>query len=632
MVIIDFETYSEIDIKKVGAWVYSAHPSTEVICMSYIDTDKMDSPRLLTELGDIKSIISQYGEIYAWNSFFEYCVCVNVLSMQIPDDTFLDVTAIAAYNTLPKRLDKCALALGLDKEEQKDKRGKYLINKLSKPQRGKRCLDPELLEEMGEYCNQDIVVTKSIFDKLPVFSEEEKSIFLLDQRINARGIPINFELVENAFKMVCQYQKDMSAEVFALTEGEVADTNKREKVILFSEKVKEKLEKYTKEYLEKTVGGIKNTLLKRIIEIRLLTGQISVAKYEKLYLQKVDTGKIFGCFAYHSASTGRWGGRGVQPQNFPRVSMKKDIPLLRDIVKRRDYALLISLYDDPLLALSNMLRTLIEDPEYTLFVADYAAIEGRVLAWLAKEKEVLKVFSTSGLIYEHTASKIFKCEVEEVSKDQRFIGKVATLALGYQGGKVAFKKMADIYGKDIEEEEAEKIKKDWRKSNSNIVKLWGQCEKAFIFVINNKEKKVVVNDNLVFRYLDGDVLITLPSGRDLTYKDVFLTQDTRYKKESISFYGVDSALTRKWCIKSTYGGKIVENITQAVARDILSHSLLALDKKGYDIIMHIHDEIVTTSSYGSVKEMCDIMESNPPWAKDLPLAVEGDIMDYYGKL
>lgn len=633
---LDFETYSEAKLKEVGAWAYSLHSTTEVLCMTYsIEGEK---PILWLPGQPLPEFMFQPEKymFHAWNNFFEYAIWLNVLCQQHPKLTvpntknWTDTAAKAAALALPRALDKCGEALDIEQDSLKNKRGKYLINTLCKPNRGKRNQDPELLAELHDYCKQDVVAEMAIAKKLRPLSRQERQIWELDQNINLRGVHFDVAAVDDALVMVNQSVTKLNAEVEQITGGVLLDVAKSTKVMAFCEGHGVTLENYQKAYLVSVLEDDIPPIVRRLIEIRQQTGKVSTAKYTKLKQLISSENRAHGLLMYHGATTGRWSGRLFQPQNLPRPSIK-DTDQCISLFKHQDAELLNLIYGDSMEALSSCLRGMICAPKgKRLIVSDYSAIEARVLAWLAGQKDILKVFDGDGKIYEHTASKIYGISAALIDEIKRLVGKVATLALGFQGAVGAFQKMAEIYGLDISDEFAAKIVSDWRGENTDIVDFWRSVEGAAIAAVRNPGATFKCRD-VRFSVRDGFLFCCIPSGRLLAYYDPKI-QKGKFGKQQVTFMGTNT-YTRKWERLETYGGKLVENITQATARDLMAEAMLRLDAKGYNLVLSVHDELMSEDdvNFGSLKEFEQIMCEIPPWARGLPIAAEGFECQRYRK-
>jgi len=627
----DFETYSESDIRKTGAWQYAMHPTTEVQCMAYsIDDQK---PVLWLPKEPIPDWVTDpKTELHAWNSFFEWVIWTHVLKWpKVPIERWHDTAAQAAALALPRSLAGCGEALNIREDLQKNKRGNYLITKLCKPYRGKRVKDEELFKELCEYCIQDVVAERKLSRVLKPLSDDEREIWILDQIINIRGVYVDLKNVKHATKLIDIITEELNQEIKEITDGELEDVSKRQKVLDYCSRLGYPLAKYDKKYLEERLdnNGIPPTI-KRIIQIRQQLGKTSTKKYESLETLTDPNSRVHGLLMYHGASTGRWAGKHFQPQNLPRPSFS-DIETCINLFRMEDPEILSLLYDDPMEALSSCVRGMITAPPgKTLMVADYSAIEARVLAWLAGQDDVTKVFKGHGKIYEHTASQIYNKDIIEISKNERFLGKVATLALGYQGGKRAFQAMAKNYSVDINEEVAARVVEDWRSANQKITSFWNNIERAAIATVQNPCKPQLYR-GIRFSCHHGFLFCQLPSKRQIAYYDPQLSEGM-YGKTQLTYMGTNS-LTKKWERIGTYGGKLTENIVQGVARCLLANAMLNIEKKNYEIVLTIHDEIIAEvdQNFGSIEEFEFLMEQLPEWAQGLPLKAEGYSCERYQK-
>jgi DNA polymerase len=623
----DFETFSEADIKKVGTWAYSRHPSTEILCMAYnINGEKT---KLWLPDKPIPQFLHpdnhRHYEYYAWNSFFEYCIIKHLLGIEPPPlENWYDPSAHAAAHSLPKNLGKCGQAMGLPSDQQKDKRGKYLIQKLCKPYRGKRTTDPVLMEELHQYCIQDVEAEMAINDKLKPLSPTERNVWLLDQAINLRGVQIDFANVLNGIDLLDKETARLNQEVKEITNGELSNVSQIAKVKKFIVSLGCKLDKFDKAYLAKVVKlPDLNPVAKRLIEIRQLTGKTSLAKYGALKsIIDPEDKRARGILLYHGASTGRWSGRLFQPQNLPRPSFDDTDNCISLFAERNPEAINM-IYGEPLEALSSCIRGMIcASPGYRLIASDYSAIEARVLAWLAGQRDVVDIFKGDGRLYEHAAAQIYGVSIDKVTPKQRFIGKIASLACGYQGSKNAFKSMAETYGENIDERTAMEVVGNWRQANIHIVQFWSEINLAAISAVKHPGR-VFRYRHIAFRIVEGDLYCKLPSGRMIVYNSPTIGEGN-WGNDQLEYMGQNS-VTQKYEKTNTYGGKLVENITQAVARDIMAHAMLKLEAKGYKIVLTVHDEIITEApeGFGSLSELERIMCDLPEWASGLPIEASG---------
>lgn len=626
-VFIDFETYSEAPIKDCGAWLYAAHPSTKMLCMAY--AENAGNIKLTTDTAEAKQLIESWitngFTIHAHNAQFEKFIAYHVLGITeaLNPEHWSDTAALAAAQALPRSLGECGAALGLPQDQQKDKRGRYLIQKLCKPQRnGEYCNDEDLLNELYDYCKQDVIAEIAIYKTLRLLNDTERKVWEADSRINSRGVPVDLDSVKHAIALIDKQTEALNTEVVAITKGELDTTNRRAAVMEYAKAQGYELDGYTKQDVIKALADPNcPAVVRRLLEIRQQTGKTSTAKYAALEaITDPHDKRARGLLMYHGASTGRWTGKHFQPQNIPRGAISNANDAI-ELFANRDPDLLQLLYGDTMEVLSSALRGMICAPAgKKLVVADYSAIEARVLAWLAGQNDVLEVFRTHGKLYEHAASGIYRKPIEQVTKTERQIGKIACLALGYQGAAGAFHSMASAYGLELPDEQVNKIVKDWRNSNKAIVKFWYDLDRAAIQAVKTSERTSALN--VQFKTQKDFLYCRLPSGRLLSYNRPQV-KDTG-KGEQVTYMGVNS-YSRKWERQQLYGGKIAENITQAVARDLMAEAILRCEAAGYTIVLSVHDELIAEvpEDFGSVDEFEALMCVHPLWAKGLPLRAEG---------
>ena len=654
---IDFETYSECDLKKCGAWEYACHPSTEVLCMAYAIDDKdpvlwlpgqplpdwVKNGMRLRRQGNLK--------IHAFNSFFEYCIWHKTLkwihfthsdySLEVWDNTQAHAMALA----LPRSLAGCCEALDIPTDLAKDKRGQYLIQRLSKPYRGKRIQDPALLQEFYEYCKQDVIAERHLYHALPWhLSDKERQLWELDQAMNIKGLPID---VANIHHAVAIYEDEKARLLHALkTITQLDNPNSREQFFAWLNEQGVAVN----DLQASTLQGLNNLAedIQHAIYYRQQLAKTPIAKYQSILKRTSHDNRLRGFQLYHGASTGRFSSTGVNFQNLPRPVIDK-VDACIDDFKHQDPEVIRCGYRCNVMdALSSCIRGMVKAPEgKVLLVADYHAIEARVLAWLAGDRGLLQDFVFKRDIYRLAAAEIYKKQHEEITNGERTVGKVATLALGYQGGVQAFQSMAVKYGLTIDTKNAQNIVDNWRAYNERITKFWVACEYAAHEAVRNRGQIYRVdtwqyqmfndtadkpNAEISFKGYSKQLLCKLPSGRYLTWNNPSLVKN-KYGFDSLNYYSVN-ALTHKWQSGETYGGDIVQSITQGVARDILVEAMLNLKKAGYDIILTVHDEIIAEIIKGgqqSLFEFEKIMSQTPSWAKGLPIAVEGTQCQRYGK-
>lgn len=654
---LDFETYSECDIRSAGAWVYSKDKSTRVLCMAYAIEDEAPQLWLPNQpLPDFINYPSLY-EIHAWNSFFEWVIWTHVLKQPTPPITqWHDTAGLSSAMALPRALGMCGTVLGLSDDQLKSKRGYYLIQKLSIPNVMNG--DKSLLKEMYDYCLQDVVTERAIAKKLYKLNATERKVWVLDQKINIRGIKVDRPKIKDAIYVYEKIQDKLKAELIKLTDLDNPNSQKQ----------------FLGWMLDKglLVDNVQKSTLKIIldspdkfgthdaIKLKMALSKTAPKKYMAMK-EKIGSGtSLHGNIMYHGASTGRWVSTGVNLQNIARPTLDADKSI--ELIGKRDLNVFEKENIDPMEALSSGIRgMLIPSKGGKFIVGDYASIEARALAWLAGQEDKLEIFRGDGKIYEHASSKIYKKPIEDITKSERFIGKISELACGYGGGAKAFKLMAKNYGVDIPHKEAEKIKQQWRKANPKIVNFWYDCDKAVSGCI--KDGQVHTVGKIQYGVANNFLMCKLPSGRILYYYrpkvsykkvlaykipesgdspeltfiyykaeysslDVFKDNAKRegvepfeFNAVDVSFWGTDSK-TRKWCQQDTYGGKLVENITQAVARDIMAESMLLLEEDGFEIVLTVHDEIISEVENGTVEKFKTIMEKPPTWGQDIPIQVE----------
>ena len=670
---LDFETYSECDIKSAGAWAYAKDPTTRVLCMAYAEGE--EAPKLWLPDQPIPNFLRRPNdyEIHAWNSFFEWVIWTHVLKLPAPPiSQWYDTASLASAMALPRSLGGCGYVLGMPDEQSKNKRGYYLITKLSKP--NKQNGDKNLLAEMYDYCLQDVVTERAISKKLYSLNKTERLVWELDQKINIRGIHVDKQKVKKAIKIYTEAQNDLIDKLRNLTRLENPNSQKQFLGWLLDQGVLvDNIQKATLKGLleEPDKHGVH-----KAIHLKLSLAKTAPKKYASIKDRVSKGDSLHGNIMYHGASTGRWASTGVNLQNIARPTL--DPELCINLIEKNDIEGFKKADVDVMEALSSSIRGMLIPREGKKFiVGDYASIEARALAWLAGQEDKLEIFRGDGKIYERTASKIFGKSVWQITKEERLLGKIAELACGYGGGVGAFSLMANNYKVDIDKKKAEYIKQQWRRANNAIVRYWKMIEEGAKNAITERDRMPVIVGGIKFRMVDNFLWCLLPSGRKLAYyrpsleyrqvvaykvpgadqSVVYNPRDyetgkkwsyqagiKKFREEgdrlggehyyfmgsSINFFGNDSK-TRNWCKQETYGGKLVENITQAVARDVMAESMLKLEEEGYDIVLTVHDEIISEVQNGSIERFKTIMETPPKWAKTLPITVEAYEAQRYRK-
>lgn len=639
---IDIETFSDIDLIKCGVYKYADSPAFEILLFAYsIDDgeiniiDLVNGEELPEEIAE--AIKSDTVIKTAFNAQFERVCLSKHLGILLDPSSWYCTAVQAAELSLPSSLADVGAALGL--ERQKMTEGKELIKYFCvscKPTKsnGGRTRNmpgdaPEKWALFKEYCKRDVDVERQIAKKLEMYpiSESEHRLYVLDQRINDRGVLVDLSLAQQAIKINSIQTAVATEQAYTLTGLENPNSVAQLKAWLTENGVEiESLSKKAVAALaDETDGDIQEML-----HLRLLMSKTSVKKYEAVMRSVCKDNRVRGMMRFCGASrTGRWSGNILQPQNLPQNHLP-DLTLARDIVKDGDFEMLDMTFGNVPNVLSELIRTvLIPKSKYRFIVADFSAIEARVLSWLAGEQWRLDTFRNGGDIYCASASRMFRVPVEKhgVNGHLRQKGKISELACGYGGSVGALKNMGAVE-MGVPEDELQGLINDWRNTNPHIVKLWTEVGNAAMKAI--KEKTIVTLGKLVFMYERGILFIRLPSGRRLSYIKPRIGTN-RFGGDSITYMGVGAS--KKWERLETFGGKLVENIVQAIARDLLASAMINVANAGYNIVFHVHDEIIAEvpDGQGSVDEMCMLMSINPDWADGIPLSADGYICEYYRK-
>lgn len=632
--VFDFETRSKCDLRKCGTYVYASHPSTVVLCTGYSYRGKF---YLIERDGDYShffELVKKCDRVVAHNYQFEKQIYENVLKskpgwVSIPAGKWSCTMARALAYSLPRSLEALGSALGLP--IKKDMKGNRVMLKLSKPRKPSKNNPDEWFEgaedfqTLYDYCLRDVEVQTKLNEILYELSTPEKKLWLLDGVINERGIPIDLELVNKAKDFVELFIEEKNLELSVLTDGYVTSASQTAKLVSYFNRIGMSIPDMraatVSEYLDKLPDGD----LKDILKIRKNVAKSSVKKLAAMVDRTGKNARACGGMVYHAASTGRWGGSGIQIQNLPRPVIKNEEECLDDL-KCWGYHSFKHKYPDVTDACSSILRGMIAAPEGKKFiVADFSAIEARMIFWLSSCSLGLTQFKRSKPIYEEMAARILKKPVDEVTKEERQLGKGAVLGAAYSMGPAKFKLTCEAQGTQVSKELSESAIKTYRETYSEVPKFWYALEDAAIRAVKYSPTTQVRNIKFAKR---GDYLFCqLPSGRKLSYFQPEL-QKTKTpwgeSKDQLTYMTTDS-LTKKWVRTTTYGGKLAENVTQAAARDAMVNSIFAVEKAGYKIIFSVHDEIIceVDESFGSVTEFEKIMEIPPLWGQDIPIKVEG---------
>lgn len=645
---IDIETYSETDLIKCGVYKYVEDPAFQILLFGYAyDDDEVE----VIDLTDdniperiAQDILNSGVHKSAFNANFER-ICLQKYFGKKLDPAAWRCTMIHALQLgLPGSLEKVAEVLKL--EAKKDGKGKNLIKYFSVPckptkanggrRRNLPVHDPEKWAMFIEYCRQDVVVERGISKKLERFpvTDKEWDLYAIDQRINDYGVRLEPELIEAAIACNEHFKEQTIKVAQELTGLENPNSNQQLRDWL-SDMGLETPDGIGKAQMDILLDQSPSEEVTQMLQLRSELGKTSVDKYNAMQRCICEDDRARGLLQFYGANrTGRWAGRLVQVQNLPQNKMP-DLALAREILKERDFEFFEALYGTPSFALSQLIRTaFVPSEERKFIVADFSAIEARVVAWLADENWVLNVFKGHGKIYEATAAQMFNVPIETISKghknyELRAKGKVATLACGYQGGPNALIAMGALKS-GIPEEELPRLVSQWRDANPNIKQLWYRAEKAAIMAIKNKTT-VELAHGVRYRYKAGILFADLPSGRSLAYINARLQPHPEFDKMGIVFDGMDQ-VKKQWTLQRTYGGRLVENLVQAIARDCLAENFKRLHYKNYDIVMHVHDEVIIDAEMETkVKDICDVMGQPISWAPGLPLRADGYECEFYMK-
>lgn len=657
---IDIETYSGADLTECGVYRYAEHPDFRILLFAYsVDGGPVEVVSLATGQRLKEEIFWALTDPTvtktAFNATFERICLTRWLRDRafLHSDEFLDpeqwdCTMVAAARAgLPLSLAQCGEVLGLDdRDEGKMKEGKALIRKFSCPNRKGERTEPEhdieAWQLFKEYCKRDVEVEQAVRRAVATRFKQpewERRLYALDQRINDRGVKIDPLLVSNADRLADEYSAQLMEKAKALTGLENPNSPTQLKAW-----IKERtgvtvasLNKADMDDIEKRVGT--HSVAAKVLGLRREMGKTSVKKYSAMLDCVCHDGRIHGLLQYYGAArTGRWAGRLVQVQNLPQNHLK-DLDWARELVKAGDLEEFTFNFGNPTQVLSELIRTaFVAEDDKTFHVCDFSAIEARVVAWLAGERWVLDVFRDGGDIYCATASQMFGVPVEKhgANAELRGKGKIAVLALGYGGGVSALDAMGGQRMGLTQREESEIVNR-WRTANKHIVRLWDTVEKAAKRALITGFD-TVVNRGITFGRTAGCLTVTLPSGRKLVYPRARVEEHLKTKwdnpelVESVTYEGLNQT-TKKWERLETYGGKMVENIVQATARDILAEIMFRTERDSLPVVFHVHDEIIVEADpkEKSLADVERIFGEPIPWAPDLPLTGAGYTTPYYLK-
>jgi len=642
---IDLESRSEINLKDAGLGPYSESPSTDILCIAFKEDDNEPVIFVPSKFAHLYPVhlypqadsigVGQWIEgadtIEAHNAGFEQAMWHQIMHKRykfpdLPIEKLRCSAALAASYALPRALNYATQALGT--EEKKDNLGYRIMMKMCKPRRPTK-KDPSIWHEdpddfklLCDYCKQDVNAEYSLSQLLYDLPKKEQELWELDQKINRRGIKIDLEAVNNLLYKIEHKSDALRLEVQLLTQGQVNSTTQaaatREWLLSKGLDIPDMQKETVINFLKKDDLSAN---CRRILEIRQSLSKSSTAKLKKMIEMACKDGRVRYTFLFDGANTGRWSGKGIQTHNLPRDSFDEETinEVLSMGVSQVDKK-----HNCVIKAASKCIRGMIIAEEGKLLYAqDFSSVEARVLAWIAGDERTLKSFREGLDLYKVTAAEIYNKNYSDITKEERAIGKVAVLALGYQGWVGAFQSMAPTYGVYVPEDKAAEIAGKWRAAHPRIVQFWKGVEIAAIKAITTKNAFSYGRIKFGIR---GDFMhCRLPSGRLLSWYTPFTkTVVDKYgtTKQDIRYMGVSST-SGKWSRLNTYGGKLTENVVQAIARDLLAEAMVRLDKAGFDIVMHVHDEIVCEGKNKSLEEFSRIMSEVPIWAKGLPIACEG---------
>lgn len=648
---IDIETYSEVDLVSSGVYAYAQDPSFEIMLFGYsldgapAEVVDFASGELLPD--SVYYLLTDPNTLKtAYNANFERtCLAAWFDDPMLPEQ-WRDTKILAAELGLPGSLAEVGAALGLPEDKQKLKEGKELIRYFAKPCKATKANGgrtrnlpehaPEKWAKYIEYNRQDVVAEMAIADKcLPFFGEwweEEQELWEIDQEINDRGVRLDTQLAARAVELDQQMKNRLIAEAKELTGMENPKSPTQIKAWIKQETGIEP-ESIAKDQIAPLLERVGDApKVKRFLEIRGQLSKTSTAKYSKMLECVCPDGRIRGLTQFYGANrTGRWAGRLVQMQNLPQNKLPDaELDAARTILRSDQLELFESLFDDPASTLSQLIRTaFVPEPGKMFVVADFSAIEARVLAWLAGEKWRLEVFEQGGDIYCASASKMFKVPVEKhgVNGHLRQKGKIAELALGYGGAEGALKAMGAL-NMGLEEQELRPLVSQWREANPRITKFWWHVDECARKLIRTGTAQTV-QSNLKMRKTGPLLRIQLPSGRELAYVSPRIDEG-----DNITYKGTIQG-TGGWGRIETYGPKLVENIVQATARDCLAESMRRLSSVGVKIVFHVHDEVIcevdASEADLQLKMISALMGEPIDWAPGLPMRADGYTCGYYKK-
>lgn len=647
---VDIETYSSVDLLKSGVYRYVEAPDFDILLIGYKFDDE-DEVRQIDTTADPRETWNEFLDALfdpdiiktAFNANFERTCLAKWTGSAMPPDEWRCTMIKALTLGLPGSLASVGMALGLPEDKLKDPQGKALIQYFSKPckptrSNGQRCRnypahDPEKWALYRSYNRQDVVTEQEILKRLSIYktTEDEQKLWSLDQDMNDHGVKLDRKLIRNIVDYDTHHREELQDEARQITGLSNPNSPAQLKDWLETEGIHQT--SLSKDTIATLLKDDIPAEVRRVLEIRQALGKTSVSKYSTMLEAICDDDRLRGILQFYGANrSGRWAGRLVQTHNLARNTLP-DLALARELVRDGDFDTLETLFGEPAFVFSELVRTAFIPSDGCRFVvSDFSAIEARVISWIAGEEWRLQTFRDGGDIYCATASQMYHVPVVKhgINGELRQKGKVAELACGYQGGVGAMKAM-DREGK-IPEEELQGIVDAWRAANPTIPKLWRTCEMAAKTAIR-EHRTVRIRHGIAFSYVNGNLFVKLPGGRKLCYWGTRLRQDDMTGRESIVYMGVNQT-TKQWQETETYGGKLVENIVQATARDCLAVAMTRVAALGYKIVMHVHDEMIVDVPIEDKDALTVInkcMADPIDWAPGLPLKGDGYETPFYMK-
>lgn len=644
--VIDLETRSACDLKSRGSWVYSEDSTTEVLCLGHkLEGRPADIllPKNYGTPGAIRLLFAEAAEVWAHNAMFEQAIWQNVCEKRygwppLPYEKLRCSAAVAAMHALPRKLESVGAALGLS--IQKDAEGARIMRKLCKPRRPKKDEDPAALlwhedpadyERLYEYCKRDCEAEEMVIKALRALPLKEIDVWRLDQIVNRRGAMVDLPSCRVMVEFIAAHESKLLARLARLTNGAVKTGRQVEVLRSYLRGLGVDLPDLSAASVAGALETCPPGQAREILEIRDSLRRSSSAKYQAMLDRAGKDSRVRDSLLYHGASTGRWAGSGIQPQNFPsRIKTSAPTEEMLEAIRVGGYDLFRALYDDdPMAAAGAITRSCIVAGEGKEFIcADYSAVEGRGLAWASGEMDELALYAADVDVYVQTAAKMLKKSPALVTKDERSkLGKVSCLACGYGGGVGAVRRFGG--GVDMDDDQVkEQIVTPWRETHPKTVAFWYDMEEAALDAVRNPGKMTAVRGGIVrFKNNGQFLLMRLPSGRLLYYYDPRVEDvETPWGaiKPAVTFMGVNS-LTKQWERQATRGTILVENCIQAICRDLLAEAMLLLESAGYPIVLTAHDEVLSEvdEGHGSLEEFIQIMEVVPPWAAGFPVKAVG---------